>query len=454
MSPAPPAAGGLHRAGPADRARFLLRVLLPGAAEGLIRRRPWAMSLAERLRTDRAAITTLRDLRHRYGPRPLRLRVAGRSLVLLLDPDDLARLLRETPDPFTPASWEKRRALEQFQPHGSLITPGPERAARRRANEEALDSGRPEHRLAPALTARIHQEAAAVAERARAGGQLDWDLFAAGWWRSVRRLVLGEAAAGDTALIGLLDRLRSTGNWSMLAPRRERLRAAFLDRLRTAIDRADPDSLAGALRAGPAAREHGVDPVHQVPHWLFAFDAAGAATLRTLALLTCHPDREAEVRAETAAPWPGTGREPVAPLPRTRAAVLEAVRLWPTTPVLLRESTRATRWYGTVVPAGTAFAAFTPYFHRAEPPTGYRDRFDPDIWRDGTAAGNPALVPFSAGPAGCPGEQVVLLTAGHWLAGLLAGTRYRTVSALRPGPDRPLPATFDHTGLRFTARRA
>jgi cytochrome P450 len=136
-------------------------------------------------------------------------------------------------------------------------------------------------------------------------------------------------------------------------------------------------------------------------------------------------------------------------LPRLRACVRESVRLWPTTPLLLRESVADTVWHGTRVPAGTLFAAYTPYFHRAEPAGAWGDRFVPEIWLDGTAAAHPALVPFSGGPAECPGENVVLLTASTWLATLLEAGAWRLTSPVRPVAGRPLPATLDHFTLRF-----
>ncbi|MFI7275301.1 cytochrome P450 [Streptomyces sp. NPDC049879] len=429
---------GLPRVRPGDQTRLLTRLLLPAFAEGLIRRRPRAMAWAARVQADSDAVATVRDLRERYGPGPLQLSPAGRSVALVLDPDDLARMLRETPEPFTPGAWEKQRALDQFQPHGSLITRGPRREPRRRINELALETDRPLHDLAPAITERVRAEASAVAGVATASGALTWDDFAAGWWRSVRRVVLGDAAADDADLTDRLARLRSAGNWSFLLPRRRRAREDFLARLEERVRAAGDDTLAGRL---PDTEE----AAGQVPHWLFAYDAAGAATLRTLALLAGHPEHAARARTEAEEGDPARPRT----LPYLRACVLEALRLWPTTPVLLRESTEPTTWHGTVVPAGTVFAAFAPYFHRADPAGSCGDAFEPEIWLDGRAGRNPALVPFSGGPGRCPGEDVVLLTASTWLAALLEGREYAVTSGVRPVAGEPVPATIDHFGLGF-----
>ncbi|WP_206305999.1 cytochrome P450 [Streptomyces sp. RFCAC02] len=443
-STGPTPVGTLPRVRAADQTRLVARLLLPALAEGVIRRRPLPMALAQRARADRGAIDELCRLRERYGPGPLRLTPAGRDVAVVLEPDDLARMLAETPDPFTPAAWEKRRALDRFQPHGSLITRGPRRAARREVNERALQWRRPLHDLAPAVTARVADEAAGVLRAA--DGCLTWDGFAVGWWRSVRRVVLGDGAAGDDLLTDRLARLRSAGNWSFLMPRRHSARAAFLDRLAPAVAAAGPDTLAGRLpEAAAEAGASDTEAAGQVPHWLFAFDAAGAATLRTLALLAGHPEAAERARAEAADGDPASPR----PLPYLRACVEEAVRLWPTTPLLLRESTGDTVWHGTVVPAGTAFAAFTPYFHRARPAGPYGDAFVPEIWLDGRAERDPALVPFSGGPGVCPGENVVLLTATAWLAALIADRAYAVLSPGAPRADAPVPPTIDHFGLRL-----
>jgi cytochrome P450 len=157
-------------------------------------------------------------------------------------------------------------------------------------------------------------------------------------------------------------------------------------------------------------------------HWLFAFDAAGIATMRTLALLAGRP---AENR---------------------RAAVLESLRLWPTTPMLLRESTRPTEWAGTTHPAGTTFLVYTPFFHRDPDRLPFADTFTPEIWLDGRAAADPALVPFSGGPGVCPGRNLVLLTTSLVLDALLEHHRFHLRSH-RFGEK--LPGTLDHFRLEF-----
>jgi cytochrome P450 len=448
----------LTRASAQEAAVLVGGAVLPVLLGGVILRRPWGTALGERVGLDRRGVETVRALHRRHGPGPVRVDVAGRTFVLVLEPADVRRVLEGTPEPFTPAGREKRGALGQFQPHGVLATRDPAlRAERRRLNETALGTGHRLHASAGHIVPVVRDEAASLVDTSAVTGFLSWDDFAGSWWRTVRRIVFGDAARDDTAVTGRLQRLRGAASLWSFAPRRRALRRDFLHAVRDRARRAEPGTLAGAVREAAAAREpaggagRGADPYGQLPHWLFAFDAAGIATLRTLALLATHPRQVRRAREEALA----GGHDGPRALPYLRACVRESVRLWPTTPLLLRESTRQTRWGDETLPAGTGFVLYTPYLHRVAADGTARDAFDPDAWPgDRPAVTDASLIPFSAGPGRCPGEDVVLLTATTWLATALAsGASFQLISRNHPDPDRPLPTTLDHFALRFRVRR-
>ncbi|AIG77583.1 Hypothetical protein AJAP_23660 [Amycolatopsis japonica] len=422
-----------------DTVRVALRVVLPTLAGGVIKRRPLGLAAAQKLQLDRPAVRLLCRLRSQYGPGPLRLRVPGRTIDLALSGDDVGDVLAAAPVPFSPSTKEKRAALGHFQPHGVLVSGAVERAPRREFNEEVLEPGKPLHDLAGPFAAAIGEEAASLWD----GGTLDWDTFTVAWWRIVRRVTLGESAAGDDGLTDMLARLRKDGNWAYAHLRRDRLHDQFRTRLIGHLERAEPGSLAEAIAAAGPAGERTMEVVaDQVAHWLFAFDAAGIVTFRALALLATHPaarERADEEVADADLTVPGQ-------FPYLRACALESVRLWPTTPALLRESTADTAWG----PAGTTVLIFTPFFHRDPESLPYADRFEPGIWLDGSAAANPALVPFSAGPAICPGRDLVLFCASTMLAWLIKDRRFELASGAVLGPERPLPATLDNFHLKFS----
>jgi cytochrome P450 len=395
-----------------DTGRALAKVVLPTLAKGAIVRRPTAVALAERFGLDTAAVAEVRRLRDRYGPAPVPLKVPGRSFALVLSPEDVGRLLEHSPEPFSLATKEKTAALAHFQPRGVLISHGLARTARRELVEEVLETGQEVHSLAGVITDVVRDEVDLLLRHAVAVGGLTWNGFAQAWWRVVRRIVLGNGARADDTLTDELSTLRGNGNWAYLHPRRERLRQDFDRRLRGHLDRAEAGSLAGTGR----------DIADQVPHWLFAFDAAGIATVRALALLAGQPTVD------------------------RRAAVLEAVRLWPTTPMVLRESTAPTEWAGTTYPEGTTFLVYTPFFHRDPDRLPFADSFAPEIWTDGRADADPALIPFSGGPGVCPGRNLVLLTTSAMLDAMLEHHGFRLRSHEL---GARLPGTLDHFRLEF-----
>lgn len=426
-----------------DTLGVLTAVLAPVLARGAIIRRPKVVALSQRLDVDRRAVRRLQRLRRRYGEGPLLLRIPVRRQAVVLAPDDAIRVLDQTPEPFAAASSEKRAALTHFQPEGVLVSTGVERTVRRRFNEAVLETDRPLHHLADRFTSVVRDEAAPLVARLEGGGELTWDDFAPAWFRVVRRVVLGDAARDDTGLTDALAELRAAANWAFVRPTRRIRRARFLSELDRQLARAEPGSLAAVMAQQPS--DDRVEPTQQVPQWLFAFDPAGMATFRALALLAAHPDRAAEARAEIGA----HGSDRSALLPSLRATVLESLRLWPTTPAVLRQATTETTWGGGSLPAGAGLLLFAPFFHRDDERLPFADRFAPEVWRDEQDERRWPLIPFSAGPARCPGRDLVMLLTSTMLAELTGSGSVRLAGGAALDPPRPLPGILNPYGLRF-----
>lgn len=427
-----------------DTVRAAVTVALPTVAQGVVARRPAMVSLAGKFEADRKVVRLLQQFRDRYGSGPLRLRIPGRSVAVVLSPQDVQRLLDESPEPFALATAEKRGALNQFQPHGSLVSHGSARGERRRFNEEVLDTGKPVHELADDMVAVISQEAQVVLREASRTGELTWKEFEAGWRRCIRRIVLGDSAREDDELSEMLESLRYAANWSYLRPKRTDLRARFGRRLQSYLDEAEPGSLAGAMATASTTGE--TEPLDQIPQWLFASDPAGMATYRALALLATHPEQRERVRGELDERNLASAQD----LPLLRSCVLESVRLWPTTAVILRESTTDTTWGDRTLPAGATLMVVSSFFHRDEQTVPQANRFDPQAWLDGRASANWSVVPFSGGPGTCPGRELVLFLGSTFLAALLEQHDYRLHDPGQLDPERPLPCDLDPFAQRFT----
>ncbi|MBC3192291.1 cytochrome P450 [Pseudonocardia sp. C8] len=453
-SPAPAtgrtATASLPVLSPADTARLLGSGLGPIVAQGVIARRPLVVAAAGKAGTDDRSVRLLQELRDRYGDGPVRVPVPGRPAALVLDAGGVRRVLTEGPEPFAPASWEKRGALRQFQPHGVLVSHGEARAERRRFTEAVLDTGSPLHAEASHIAEVARAETAALRDDAARRGAFGWDGFVTTWWRIVRRIVLGDGARDDHALTDTLTRLRRRGNWSFLVPRRDDLHERFASGVRDHLERAEPGSLAARIAQVDPGPGSAVTPEDQIGHWLFAWDPGAAVTLRALALLATHPEVRGRARAEAAAPSPGGPPE----LPVLRATVLESTRLWPTTPLLLRESTADTSWPGGTLAAGTSLLVPTWYLHRDDRRRADADRLDVEQWLDGGAADDWMLTPFSGGIGACPGRELVLFVASTVLATLLDGHHAVLLPPESFDASRPLPRGLNPYALRLGLSRA
>jgi cytochrome P450 len=441
----PQAERGLPKASIRDTLAFMIDVFLPTIVKGVIIRRPAMVELAERLNLDRSAIRHMQRLRRKYGAGPLMLRLPLRSQAVILAPEHVHRVLEQSPNPFDPASSEKRAALAHLEPKGALISHGEDRADRRRFNEQVLETNNPVHHLADRFVPVVEEEAANIMAAARQHGELGWSEFSEGWFRMVRRVIFGDGARDDDELSRMTEDLRRTANWAFLHPQKKQLREQFLAHLKTLLERAEPGSLAAV-----AAQTHQTErtmPHHQVPQWLFAFDPAGMATFRALALIATHPEQAAMIREEI------RSREGKAHynLPLLRATVMESLRLWPTSPLVLRQTTQPTRWENGTMPARTGVAIFAPYFHRDDERRVYADRFTPELWlRERTNQDWP-LIPFSGGPVICPARNLVPLLTSAMLAALLRTRHFYLEPPDRLVPDK-LPATLNHYSLQFSFR--
>jgi cytochrome P450 len=432
----------LPKASILDTLALIMDVFVPNVAKGVIIRRPRVVGMAERLELDRRAVKRLQKLRNKYGTGPLMLRLPVRSQAVVLIPQHVHRVLGGSPEPFATASSEKRAALAHFQPKGALISHGPERADRRRFNEEVLDSDNPVHRIAESFLPVVEQEAARILDAARTRGVLTWDEFVEGWFRIVRCVVFGEAAREDHELTQMMAELRGAANWAFLRPQKTDLRQKFFACMKEYLDRAEPGSLA-AVMAGMRTTEQTM-PHQQVPQWLFAFDPAGMATFRALALLASHPQHAAQAQDEIRN-HRGMDRQN---LPFLRATVLESLRLWPTTPLVLRQTTEETSWENGVMPAHTGVMIFAPFFHRDDQRLEYANRFAPELWLMERTDKDWPLIPFSGGPAICPGRNLVLMLTSAMLASLLDGRDLKLQPLDRLVPGR-LSGTLNNYALRF-----
>ncbi|WP_374026311.1 cytochrome P450 [Mycobacterium sp. HNNTM2301] len=270
---------------------------------------------------------------------------------------------------------------------------------------------------------------------------LTWPQFHGAIQRVARRIILGDKATDDKQISAQLVTLMAKANPPGKGD------PELFDTFLTALDRyvkaADAHSLVGQFAAAPASDI--TYPTHQVIHWMFAMGDTLAINLwRCLMLLATHPAILAKAQNGINE---GSGRDYLA------GCLSEAMRLWPTTPMLARTLTRATAWDGATVPGGTQIMIVNTFNHRDTTRFPGADRFDPADWTEGAARTSWSFNFFSHGPQGCPGADLALQLGTVILTELL-GERSPAATGARLNPDQPLPLALDHTRveIRFTRR--
>lgn len=431
-----PSLGPLPKMSVGHSLAFWLKVALPTWLKGIIIRRPWAVAMAEGLELDTKAVRTMERLCRAYDGRSALVRNPIRPQAVLLNGGDVRTVLAGTPEPFSPASDEKIAALGHLGPQLSLISRGPERAPRRELNEQVLETASPVHSHAERFRAIVDEEMREVLEKATAKGELDWPTFAEGWFRMVRCVVLGSSARGDVIVSNLMERLRRRANWAFMMSTDEDGRQELHARLQVYVNAAEPGSLAALAAAMPASAA----PTHQMTQWLFAFDPAGMTTFRALALIATHRDALLQSLKDV-----DSGSDDLGFL---RATVLETLRLYPTTPAILRQATQPALIKSGELDQGTGVLIYTPFFHRASWVEA-ADRFEPSRWVGRDPEDLLPVVPFSAGDAGCPAKNFVPLLAAEALRTLLTAHSYSVLQPTWLTNDRPLRGTLNHFALRF-----
>jgi cytochrome P450 len=424
-------------------------VIVPNAVQGLFRRRPARVSLATRLNVDGRGVRLMEGLRRRHAPGPLWVRVVSNRALLVLDVADVRRVLEGSPDPFAPDPEAKRRGMGHFQPDALTLSRGELWRDRRRFTEAVLQTSQPVHGLGDRFVTISSEEAAAMLAEAGGDGRLDYDSFHAAFRRIVRRIVLGDSAREDEQLSDLLAELMLEAN-GLPTERSERF-GPFMERIRAYVARAEPGSLVALFDDAPSGPDTRVDG--QVSHWLFALqDTLSANALRTLALLASHGEQRAELDAELAAADGDRqalgSAAVVAGLSYLRGCLQETMRLWPTTPLLTRETLVDLTWNGAVVPVGTQILIFNTFHHRDRERLEFADRFAPEQWTRGDAGGDWSFNHFSHGPQGCPGTNLALLVGAAVVAEVMTQNRPRLLEP-RLDPKRPLPHMLDVFRLRF-----
>ncbi|KJY27571.1 hypothetical protein VR46_38925, partial [Streptomyces sp. NRRL S-444] len=197
------------RAGRAETVRFAATHTLPAFVRGAFHLRPRVVAAYAALGQQGWSAATLRAMRARHGGAPVEVRGLSGTLLVLLDHADVRRFYELPVRTLAMDAPDKYKGLSLLEPTGVICSHGDTREERRRVNDEVLAADRPVHPSCTHFQAVIAQEAPALLQ----GSELDFALLRRTVARIGRRMVLGDAAAGDEELARWLLAIREEANW-------------------------------------------------------------------------------------------------------------------------------------------------------------------------------------------------------------------------------------------------
>lgn len=365
--------------------------LLPAIARGLFSPRPGAMKWLTRLNTDERAIKVLDGIRSKHGGDGVK--ILGGKMTVLWGEDAIREVLDNSATEYASDAGAKKKGMGQFQPDALTLSRGEEWHDRRAFNEHVLDTDAQKARILDVIEDEV--------SRMRIGPELLWKDWERLFDHITLRVIFGNSARNDQDLTDLLEKMMKQANRIVGKPGDDYYE--FYGRIDKYLANPDPYSLIARIADAPQSAKTRI--AQQVPHWMFAMrDTLGANAYRALALAVDggYDDHAGVLR--------------------------EAMRLWPTTPLLAREK----------VDDGSQVMILNVFNHR-DPREPDFNEVKPD--REGSYRFNH----LSNGTQDCPGGGLVMLIGTAVLDRVLGEYNLRYTG---PALDPP-PVMLDFFQIRF-----
>jgi cytochrome P450 len=429
----------LPKASVPESIRFVRTALVPSLARGLFKPRRGAMKVLTALDTDRRAVRALSAMRRRHGGQGVRL--FGGRIVTLWGADALREVLDRSALDFGSDAGAKAKGMAHFQPDALTLSRGSEWRDRRAFNEYVLATSERLHPDAARFLRVVSEEVAAL----DLDGALDWSSFEGLFDKITLRVVFGDRARDVGELTALLEELMSEANRIAGVGEEGDRFHEFYGLLERQLVDPEPGSLVARVASAPQTDATRV--VHQIPHWMFAMrDTLGANTYRALGAVVGLPSVCARAREEVA----GADLSSPAQVDGMRfleGCLEEAMRLWPTTPLIAREAIGSTSVAGCPLEAGTQVMIVNTFNHRDSEAIPDAGRLVPERWMNGGGR-DYRFNHLSNGSQDCPGGALVLLLGKAVLGRMLE--RY-SLELLEPslGEGDELPHMLDFFSMRF-----
>ena len=400
-----------------DSIAFNLFQIVPYYLRGIFTKNRFLTSLFNKVQPDPLGVNFVRGLRRKYKSAYFYIYVLRNKALVVLDIDAIRHVLEHSPDPYAADPDLKRRGMSHFQPHALTISRGAEWEDRRKFNEAVLASSERVHPYADQFLRAINQATEALA--ANAGRYLGLAHFEHLFKRVTLEIIFGHEARDDTGFADrLIQMMRESNRVFFLGKSKEF--DLFYERIRHYLRFPEAGSLSAMCAHAPSSAQTRVE--NQIPHWMFAMmETLATNTMRALALIVSQPGVESRVRREMQENGAGTPEE-IDRLDLLEGCIQEAMRLWPTTPMLMRVMVQDDSVGGNTIPKGTQVLILNGFNHRdweTDPEAG---NFRPEFW-----SGKRFDYRFnhlSNGRQACAGKNLLLFIGKAVLVALLTRGRY------------------------------
>ena len=419
---------------------FNLLFVLPYFLQGIFTKTPFWVDVFTRFHPDYSAVRFVQRLRAKYKSSYLYVYMLRNRTVLVLDRAGIEQVLQQSPAVYGPPEL-KVRGMTHFQPGAVTISDGKDWQERRVFNEAVLESKQRVHSEASKFLTIVRDEVSNLTNGSLS--RLRWGQFDYLFKRITLQVIFGTQAKSDFGLTDRLDLMMRESNRVFLLGKSCAF-DAFYAQIRAFLAAPDGDSLASKCPHAASTANTRVE--NQIPHWMFAMmETLATNTLRAFALILSHPAAEARVRNEL--------RDQDLLLPQAvdgfdylEGCLQEAMRLWPTTSFLARQTDGETQLAGCTVPAKTQVLIMNNFNHRDWETVPFADQFYPDFWLN--TRSDYRFNHLSNGAQYCAGKSLALLLGKAVLGNLLSARRYRLI-APRLDPTRRLPYGFNEFRVEF-----
>ena len=438
----PDSRGGLPEASLGESTRVVVAALVPAVVRGLFKPRRGAMKRLTAIDADRRTVEVMTKIKRKHPGQGARL--LGGRMVVLWGAEAIREVLDNSADTYASDAGAKQKGMCHFQPDALTISRGEEWRDRRRFTESVLATSERVHPEGDRFVAVVADEV----ERLRVSGRIEWEHFERLFDRVALRVIFGDRARDDQELTGLLEELMAEANRIAGTSDGDTDKLYELHgRMEWHLREPEPGSL--VARFADAPQTDATRVVHQIPHWIFATrDTLAMNVARALAAIVADESVLERAREELdgADLWDARAIDGMRYL---EGCLAEAMRLWPTTPLLARETTREVELAGERIDEGTQVMIVNTFNHR-DPDVADADRLKPERWDSGEP--DYRFNHLSNGSQSCPGGALVYLLGKSALAQLLDRWDL-TLEEPELDPSEPLPHMFDFFSIRLDARR-